>query len=443
MDYVHKAAISIIRNGGKVESILEMLENIEDARVNLKPEMQSVKRTAETCMERVRSLTENFQYWYWMICCLKNNVLESRGTVQAKVNKNENDMEKAKNDKLKHSEKEQVAQNTIKELQDLLAEAKTRVQAAQKEVDRLASLPPIPEPDFAEELLHAERAIPTTERDRGLIGNLKKKMFGESDKDFAARQAHYRDLEQRRKEYMEGKMKQRDSERKDAAARLKAARDYEVGLQNKITKAVEDLSKNKNRLVDAQANLAKTEAQFKRLGEQKLELDDVLKILDESSRQLSDLKEQVNGLVAFFKSILEEVSATVDNDVEGFLATIERGVQTFGDTNIISNINLRKPAQRRIRSTALQIQGSFSGIRDITGTYVAISDRYILPAINKMEKLSATKGNEWDAKSEEFVRWCRQSMLEIEEITRAAADGLESNMTERVSYLQHAIESAA
>ncbi|AEO57475.1 hypothetical protein MYCTH_49795 [Thermothelomyces thermophilus ATCC 42464] len=281
MDYVHKAAISIIRNGGKVESILEMLENIEDARVNLKPEMQSVKRTAEISLERVRSLTENFQYWYWMICCLKNNVLESRG-------------------------------------------------------DRTPPPPPFFSPSPSK---RSRQELPPS--------NANKVCF--------------------------------------PAGTVQA----------------------------------------------------------KSSRQLSDLKEQVNGLVAFFKSILEEVSATVDNDVEDFLATIERGVQTFGDTNIISNINLRKPAQRRIRNTALQIQGSFSGIRDITGTYVAISDRYIQPAINKMEALSATKGDEWDAKSEEFVRWCRQSMREIEEITRAAADGLESNMTERVSYLQHAIESTA
>ncbi|KAL2181910.1 uncharacterized protein P884DRAFT_274352 [Thermothelomyces heterothallicus CBS 202.75] len=293
MDYVHKAAISIIRNGGKVESILEMLENIEDARVNLKPEMQSVKRTAEISLERVRSLTENFQYWYWMICCLKNNVLESRG-------------------------------------------------------DRN---PPSP--------FHSPASSP-----------------------------------------------------------LPAPPLFFFLPSEALSPGAPPSDANK-------ACFPAGTVQAK------------------SSRQLSDLKEQVNSLVAFFKSILEEVSATVDNDVEDFLATIERGVQTFGDTNIISNINLRKPAQRRIRSTALQIQGSFSGIRDITGTYVAISDRYIQPAINKMEALSATKGDEWDAKSEEFVRWCRQSMREIEEITRAAADGLESNMTERVSYLQHAIESTA
>ncbi|KAK4154187.1 hypothetical protein C8A00DRAFT_33012 [Chaetomidium leptoderma] len=444
MDYIRKVASTLIKKDGQIENILEMLEDIEDARVNLLPDMAAVKKSTKTCLERVQRLTEDFQYWYWVICCLKNNVLNSQGIVQSDANKNEKDMEKAMNDKLKHGGKEQVAQDTIKELQSLFQEATRRVEGAEREVDRLQQLPPISEPDFAEELLHAEKAIPTTERELGFMGSAWKALVGESKKDFAARQALYRDLEQRRKEYMDGQKQQREEDRKEAATRLKAARDYEVSLQRKITKAVEDLSKNKNRLVDAQANLAKTEAQFKHLGEQKLELDDVLKILEESSRQLGDLKEQVNGLVAFFKSILEEVSATVDQDVQSFLDTIERGVHKYGNSDIVSQITLNKRAKKRIRDTALQIQGSFCGIHDITDTYVAISDRYILPSINKMDALSRTTGKEWDAQSEEFVHWCRQSMGEIEEMTRTAAERLEPNMTVCISRLQQrAIESTA
>lgn len=67
-------------------------------------------------------------------------------------------------------------------------------------------------------------------------------------------------------------MKQREAERKAAADRLKEAREREVNLRNQVTRAIEGLSETKNRLADAQSNLAKVEAQFKKLGEERLEL---------------------------------------------------------------------------------------------------------------------------------------------------------------------------
>ncbi|KAL2155916.1 hypothetical protein VTH82DRAFT_658 [Thermothelomyces myriococcoides] len=222
---------------------------------------------------------------------------------------------------------------------------------------------------------------------------------------------------------MEGKMKQREAERKAAADRLKEAREREVNLRNQVTRAIEGLSETKNRLADAQSNLAKVEAQFKKLGEERLEL-------------LNYLKNQVSGLVIFFNSILEEVGATVDNEVKDFLERIERGITTqYKSPDFTKEISLSNRAKQRIRNTALQIQGSFSGIRDITATYVKVSDMYITPAIDTLQVLSATRGKEWDAQSDDCIRWCRKSMDEIQAVTRAAADDVEPHMLERTSSI--------
>lgn len=86
------------------------------------------------------------------------------GTVQVKANENENEVQKAEQDKLKHSGKEQAAQEKIAKLEVQLKEAKERVKVTEEEVDRLASLPPIPESDFAEEMAHAEKTISVAER---------------------------------------------------------------------------------------------------------------------------------------------------------------------------------------------------------------------------------------------------------------------------------------
>ncbi len=92
---------------------------------------------------------------------------------------------------------------------------------------------------------------------------------------------------------------------------------------------------------------------------------------------------------------------------------------------------------------ALQIQGSYSAIGDITETYVSISDEYITPAIAKMEKLSLLPDDEWRVQSTEFTDWCKGAIDEIQSKAEKAGRNMEPNMTERVVRLHERMLDSA
>lgn len=68
---------------------------------------------------------------------------------------------------------------------------------------------------------------------------------------------------------------------------------------------------------------------------------------------------------------------------------------------------------QRLREGATKIQVSFCAIREITGVYVLVADKYITPAINKMGALADATDEEWPAKKADFTDWCRESKIEI------------------------------
>jgi ribosomal protein L9 len=98
------------------------------------------------------------------------------------------------------------------------------------------------------------------------------KIAGESTEEYRARMDHQRDVEQRRAELIKQKREQRDAEKREAQRRLEAARSHEKALNDKMTKLIADVGKNKEKLASAMASLDIVEAQFKRLSERRLQL---------------------------------------------------------------------------------------------------------------------------------------------------------------------------
>jgi hypothetical protein len=58
---------------------------------------------------------------------------------------------------------------------------------------------------------------------------------------------------------------------------------------------------------------------------------------------------------------------------------------------------------QRIIGTALQMQGNFSAIGNVSGAFVMISDRFIHPAISMMERLSTVDDQELPNERRKFV----------------------------------------
>ena len=189
--------------------------------------------------------------------------------------------------------------------------------------------------------------------------------------------------------------------------------------------------------------------------------NDIVEILRESTQELGRLKEQLEPLILFFSSLETTISVDVMKQVDAFLKTIERNVQSGSDPNELS-VNLGKASKKvsdqdpgrvwtvtltnfdqRVLEAALQIQGRFSVISDISSAYVKISNTCIREAINRMELLSKVSESDWERKREEFDIWCLEAVDKIHSISKDTSDHIGETMQNRIKMLERrAIEAA-
>jgi len=79
MSTIRATARSMIAEQGSIGYIVDLLEDPEDARYNLKPEIEALKKTANKCLTSATAITAKFEYWYLVILHLKKTSLSKRG----------------------------------------------------------------------------------------------------------------------------------------------------------------------------------------------------------------------------------------------------------------------------------------------------------------------------------------------------------------------------
>ncbi len=79
MNTIQATARSLIAEEGSIGAIIDLLEDPEDARFNLKPEIESIKKSAKKCLENAEAITSKFAYWHLVIMHLKQTSLTKRG----------------------------------------------------------------------------------------------------------------------------------------------------------------------------------------------------------------------------------------------------------------------------------------------------------------------------------------------------------------------------
>ena len=79
MNKINSVARSMMEDGGSVSYIVELLEDPEDAKLNLKPELEEVKKTAVDCRKECEDVKKKFEYWQRVIIHLSRTALDLRG----------------------------------------------------------------------------------------------------------------------------------------------------------------------------------------------------------------------------------------------------------------------------------------------------------------------------------------------------------------------------
>jgi hypothetical protein len=184
-------------------------------------------------------------------------------------------------------------------------------------------------------------------------------------------------------------------------------------------------------------------------------------ILDNSTKNLGKLKEQIEPLVDFFKSIPGDIDHNIEENLEAFLWPIVNGIKEGSNPEDIEAINNSRRSKevshelgvdtlfcrmniklmkdlcwQKVMSMALQMQGRFSAIAEISTAYITISTDYIRPAINEMEILSVMTDSEWQIKSQEFIYKCERLMANIDSVAQETSANVERNMSRHINALQ-------
>jgi len=450
MSTIRATARSMIAEEGNLGYIIDLLEDPEDARYNLKPEIAALKKTANKCLANATAITAKFEYWYLVIIHLRQTSLTKKGQVVKEKEVTVTKKSDAAQDKVRYANKKQALEEKIKAVQKKLEAAERDVDRAQADVDRLRSIPVVIEPSVWEEIERVRRYIPMTPppvKERGIFWDIKDAFVGKSkeheDEDESIRRAHSARVQKLEDEALKQAKAQREYQRKLAANSLKDARELEAKTISTLNDAYNELSSSDYQLAEAKSNLEKAKGELELLNNKELELEGIMAILDNSTKNLGKLKEQIEPLVDFFKSILGEIDHNVDENLEAFLRPITQGIKNGCNPDEIEAIDMSRKSKERMMSTAMQMQGRFSAIADISAAYITVSTDYIRPAINEMESLSTMTDSEWQIRSQEFVRKCERLMTDIDGVAQETSANVDRNMSRHINALQRrAIEAA-
>jgi len=85
MNKINSVARSMMDDGGNISYIVQLLEDPDDAKHNLKPELEEVKNTASKCRKECEDMKEKFEYWQSLIIYLSNATLDLHSKTLALV----------------------------------------------------------------------------------------------------------------------------------------------------------------------------------------------------------------------------------------------------------------------------------------------------------------------------------------------------------------------
>jgi hypothetical protein len=162
MNTIRATARGMIAEEGAIAYIIDLLEDPEDARYNLKPEIKAIRETAKKCLQNAEAITSKFQYWHLVICHLKQTSLTKRGEVIKERGDTSTKRDSAKANEVKYNETKKAVEARIESLQRRVEMAERDIDRAQAEVDRLRAVPIEPEPSAWEEIERVRRLIPNT-----------------------------------------------------------------------------------------------------------------------------------------------------------------------------------------------------------------------------------------------------------------------------------------
>ena len=80
MALVERTTHSMIQDDGDIAYLLELLDDPEEAELELMPAIEMFEKGVQQCVDGIKTLSDSFEYWYWVISCLRTAAFAARGT---------------------------------------------------------------------------------------------------------------------------------------------------------------------------------------------------------------------------------------------------------------------------------------------------------------------------------------------------------------------------
>ncbi|KAF7622419.1 hypothetical protein F9C07_2286161 [Aspergillus flavus] len=188
-----------------------------------------------------------------------------------------------------------------------------------------------------------------------------------------------------------------------------------------------------------QEELAKVHSELAQLGQKKLTLEDVRRVLRDCISYLIQLKDNVRKLTIFFSTLSMLVGSAVEKQVIPFIQLTKEVGDDRTQGNLVNQFTVNT-----ILQYALNVAANFSLYQDIANMYIEVNDNHILKGltlVDEMTKLTDKQGLE--VKQVELRNYSKGAKEGIAEILAKTKDKICAGSSQRYQELQDLLKNPA
>jgi hypothetical protein len=222
-----------------------------------------------------------------------------------------------------------------------------------------------------------------------------------------------------------------------AQAVLESAKNRLTTTQQHLKDTQELYLQASKELLEQQNKLTEIQGEVTRLGETKLGLVEIKKVLIHCIELMVQLKQQIMNLCRFFAAVSGSIEAVVNYTVTPFIESINSA--TGGDgSRKVGNYTLTDLTRSIIYQAAISVRAYFSVFGDIATMWVTLSTDNIMPGLKMVEEMMLNRGDiaATQQKVAKLKQWSTKAQQAVKDIAAKERETILSTMQERVDEIQ-------
>ncbi|KAE8445514.1 hypothetical protein EG329_013277 [Mollisiaceae sp. DMI_Dod_QoI] len=201
------------------------------------------------------------------------------------------------------------------------------------------------------------------------------------------------------------------------------------------------LDTSTERLLDNIVKISEIQHAISKLTTENIAFGEIIRILRASISHLSGLKAQITSLLQFFRGISAMVEFAAKGPCQSLLETLESGLER-DSLHVVAGITYRDFQKQILMNTTFMLRGYFNIVFEVSGLYVEISRKYIMPGVNQIDKLGLTQcsdspnSHEAVLRNEDLTKYRDDAIAEIKKLAENKQRALMARMDQRMLQIK-------